>query len=83
MAEFRSRNGLQRVDHIHGVVSSGNHARIEESGIGFVGSLPPGEQSAPLAIGKTDYTAVDQDHYPGLSCVDTTAAPSASPGGRR
>ena len=30
--------------------SAGNHARIEQAGVGFVGSLPPSDHPALLAI---------------------------------
>jgi len=51
--------------------SADNHALVEDTGIGFVGSLPPGDHPRLLAIPKTRYTAVDDDRYPGLRCVDT------------
>jgi transposase len=52
--------------------SEANHAVIEESGIGFVGSLPPSDHPALLAIPAARYVAVDERRYPGLRCVDTT-----------
>ena len=52
--------------------SHDNHTRVEQAGIGFVGSLPPSDHPDLLAIGKTRYAAVDDDRYPGLTCVDTT-----------
>ncbi len=51
--------------------SADNHALIEESGLGFVGSLPPSDHPDLLAIPRKTYVAVDADHYPGLRCVDT------------
>ncbi len=51
--------------------SADNHAVIEESGLGFVGSLPPSDYPDLLAIPRKTYVAVDGDRYPGLSCVDT------------
>ena len=51
--------------------SADNHALIEESGLGFVGSLPPSHHPDLLAIPRKTYVAVDADRYPGLSCVDT------------
>ncbi|MBC2637593.1 MULTISPECIES: IS1634 family transposase [unclassified Rhodococcus (in: high G+C Gram-positive bacteria)] len=51
--------------------SAANHAHVEESGIGFVGSLPPSDHPTLLAIGRSRYTSVDEDRYPGLRCVDT------------
>jgi transposase len=53
--------------------SAVNHERIEESGIGFVGSLPPGDHPDLLALPRRRYTEVDSHRYPGLTCVDTTA----------
>ena len=52
--------------------SHSNHALIEEAGIGFVGSLPPCEHAALLAIPASGYLPVDDERYPGLTCVDTT-----------
>jgi transposase len=52
--------------------STANHATIEDARIGFVGSLPPSDHPTLLAIGKTRYTPVDTDRFPGLTCVDTT-----------
>jgi transposase len=51
--------------------SAANHALIEESQIGFVGSLPPSDHPGLLAIPPADYRSVDEQRYPGLSCVDT------------
>ncbi|HEX3779003.1 MAG TPA: IS1634 family transposase [Pseudonocardiaceae bacterium] len=51
--------------------SATNHEQVEASGIGFVGSLPPSDHLTLLAIGKTRYTPVDIDRFPGLTCVDT------------
>lgn len=49
-----------------------NHQLIEESGIGFVGSLPPSDHPDLLAIATRRYRVVDADRFPGLRCVDTT-----------
>ena len=51
--------------------SAANHELVEESGIGFVGSLPPCDHPALLAIPAADYQLVDAERYPGLRCVDT------------
>lgn len=51
--------------------SADNHAVIEESGLGFLGSLPPSSHPDLLAIPRKTYVAVDEDRYPGLRCVDT------------
>jgi transposase len=52
--------------------SAANHARIEQTRIGFVGSLPPSDHPELLAIPTARYRPVDADRYPGVSCVDTT-----------
>ncbi len=51
--------------------SSGNHELIEDSGLGFVGSLPPSDHPQLLAIPANRYRPVDEQRYPGLTCVDT------------
>lgn len=51
--------------------SAANHERVEACRIGFVGSLPPSDHPDLLAIPTSDYTAVDPDRYPGLTCLDT------------
>ena len=55
-----------------GQSSAGNHAVVEATGIGFVGSLPPSDHPGLLAIPRSRYRPVDVDRYPGLACVDTT-----------
>ncbi|HZD01196.1 MAG TPA: IS1634 family transposase [Actinomycetes bacterium] len=52
--------------------SHDNHAVIEASGIGFVGSLPPSDHPDLLAIGKSRFRVVDADRFGGLTAVDTT-----------
>lgn len=52
--------------------SRDNHAAVEESGLGFVGSLPPSQHPDLLALPHNTYVGVDADRYPGLTCVDTT-----------
>jgi len=52
--------------------SASNHALIEEAGLGFVGSLPPSDHAKLLAIPASGYLPVDEQRYPGLTCVDTT-----------
>jgi transposase len=52
--------------------SADNHDLVEESGIGFVGSLPPSDHPDLLAIAKRRYRTVDADRFPGVRCVDTT-----------
>jgi transposase len=51
--------------------SCDNHTRIEQAGVGFVGSLSPSDHPDLLAISAARYSAVDADRYPGLTCVDT------------
>jgi transposase len=51
--------------------SRDNHATVEQSGLGFVGSLPPSDHPDLMALPSSKYTAVDDDRYPGLTCVDT------------
>jgi transposase len=52
--------------------SSTNHALIEQSGLGFVGSLPPSDHPTLLNLPTRTYQAVDTDRLPGVTCVDTT-----------
>jgi transposase len=52
--------------------SADNHQVIEQSRIGFVGSLAPSDHPDLLAIPRSQYRPVDADRYPGLTCVDTT-----------
>jgi transposase len=52
--------------------STANHERVEEAGIGFVGSLPPSDHPALLALPRSRYRPVDEERYPGLTCIDTT-----------
>jgi transposase len=49
-----------------------NHAIVESSGIGFVGSLPPSDHPALLDIPRSRYTPVDPDRFGDLTAVDTT-----------
>ena len=51
--------------------SADNHATVEASGLGFVGSLPPSDHPDLLALPRSRYNPVDADRYPGLTCVDT------------
>lgn len=52
--------------------SAANHERIEDAGVGFVGSLPPSDHLALLVLPRSRYRPVDETRYPGLTCVDTT-----------
>jgi transposase len=51
--------------------SEANHAVIEASTMGFIGSLPPSQHPDLLAIPATRFQVVDVERYPGLTCVDT------------
>lgn len=53
--------------------SAANHDLVETCGIGFVGSLPPSDHPELLAVPTSSYRPVDEDRYPGLTCVDTKA----------
>src|SRR4029453_8439998 len=48
-----------------------NHTVIEDTGLGFVGSLPPSDHPDLLAIPRTRYTPVDPDRFPGLTALYT------------
>jgi transposase len=52
--------------------SHDNHAVVEASGIGFVGSLPPSDHPDLLDIGRSRYRVVDTQRFGDLSAVDTT-----------
>jgi transposase len=52
--------------------STDNHSVVEDSDVGFVGSLPPSDHPDLLALPKTRYRHVDPDRFPGLTYVDTT-----------
>ena len=52
--------------------SARNHTVVEDSEVGFVGSLPPSDHPDLLALPKTRYRGVDADRFPGLTHVDTT-----------
>jgi transposase len=51
--------------------SADNHGIVEQAGLGFVGSLPPSDYPGLLAVPRKDYVGVDEDRYPGVTCVDT------------
>jgi transposase len=52
--------------------STTNQERVEATGIGFVGSLPPSDHPGLLGLPKKAFRAVDEDRYPGVRCIDTT-----------
>ncbi len=52
--------------------SHDNHAVVEASGIGFVGSLPPSDHPDLLAIPVSSYQPVDPDRFGDLTAQDTT-----------
>jgi len=73
-ARFRELSaGVESLTVVYdaGQNSGPNHAVIEDSGIGFVGSLPPSNHPDLLALPAAGYQAVDAERYPGLTCVDT------------
>lgn len=49
-----------------------NHAIVESTGIGFVGSLPPSDHPDLLDIPRSHYRVVDTDRFGDLTAVDTT-----------
>jgi transposase len=72
----RYRDLAEQVESLTVVYDAGqnscdNHATVEGSGLGFVGSLPPSEHPDLLALPRSAYQPVDPDRYPGLTCVDT------------
>lgn len=72
----RYRDLAQNVESLTVVYDAGqnsaaNHELVEDSGIGFVGSLPPSDHPALLAIPANAYRDVDAEAYPGLTCLDT------------
>ncbi|MHB0981358.1 MAG: IS1634 family transposase, partial [Thermoleophilia bacterium] len=52
--------------------SAANQERIEATGLGFVGSLPPAQHPDLVAIPRASYQEVDEERYPALTCIDTT-----------
>jgi transposase len=52
--------------------SGDNHALVEGSEIGFVGSLPPSDHPDLLVVPMTRYRIVDADRFAGLTYVDTS-----------
>src|SRR2546430_15400529 len=52
--------------------STDNHAMIEATGLGFVGSLPPSDHPDLLAVPRTRYRQVDADRFGGLTAYDPT-----------
>jgi transposase len=51
--------------------SADNHAAVERSGIGFVGSLPPSDHPDLLDIPRSRYTVVDPHRFADLTAFDT------------
>ena len=51
--------------------SADNHALVEDSTMGFIGSLPPSQHPDLLTLPTSRYEIVDSERYPGLTCVDT------------
>ena len=78
MARYRelTGGGVESLTVVYdaGQNSAANQARIEATGIGFVGSLPPSQHPGLLAIPRASYEDVDAARYPGLTCIDTTVS---------
>jgi len=53
--------------------SAGNFAHLAESGLHFVGSLPPSDFGDLLALPAAKRRPVDPEKFPGLSAYDTRA----------
>ena len=52
--------------------SRDNHAFVEQSGIGFVGSLPPSDHPDLLEVPRSRYRVVDAGRFGELTAFDTT-----------
>ncbi|MBA2576907.1 MAG: IS1634 family transposase [Euzebyaceae bacterium] len=52
--------------------SEDNHADMEATGLGFVGSLPPSNHPDLLAVPLEEFSLVDPDRFDGLTAHDTT-----------
>lgn len=72
--EDESQDGVQpgpTVVFDAGQNSVGNFARLAESGLHFVGSLPPSDFTDLLALPARRRHRVDPDRFPGLTAIDT------------
>ena len=54
--------------------SKPNHTHIEETGVGFVTSLPPSHHPGLLAVPHSNYTIVDKQRFKGLTAYDTATS---------
>ena len=77
--EFLSRyselgDGVESLTIVYdaGQNSAVNHALVEQSGIGFVGSLAPSDHPRLLNLPKRAYAPVDADRFRGVTCVEAT-----------
>ena len=52
--------------------SAVNHSHIEASGVGYVTSLTPSHHPDLLAIGRRDFSVVDERRFGSLTACDTT-----------
>jgi transposase len=73
----RYRQLVDQVDSLTLVYDAGqnsatNHELVEDTEVGFVGSLPPSDYPDLLALPKSRYRFVDPDRFPGVTYVDTT-----------
>ena len=51
--------------------SAANFAHLAETGLHFVGSIPPSEHADLLALPQSRRSVVDESRFPGLSAYDT------------
>ncbi|TQC50743.1 IS1634 family transposase [Rhodococcus sp. WS4] len=51
--------------------STANFEHLRESGLHFVGSVPPSDCPDLLALPASDRTPVGEDRYPGVTAIDT------------
>lgn len=52
--------------------SAGNFAHLTDSGLGFIGSVPPSDCADLLALPAADRAIIDPDRLGGLTAVETT-----------
>ena len=67
-------NGIESLTVVYdaGQNSTDNHTFVEQTGIGFVGSLPPSDHPRLLEIPRSRYRVVDADRLGDLTAYDTT-----------
>src|SRR5450755_4325333 len=62
--------------------STANFEHLRESGLRFVGSVPPSDCPDLLALPAADRIPVDNNRYPGVTAIDTHRVPARWPGTR-